>query len=150
MGKFTSKIRSKLGMKPKLQISDETYKYIAQSIKEEHLEWSDLNEEILIMLLRLSVRQYPTEEFQDINDELLRTKIRNAFIYQSTQFKELATPLDVARLNAAYTKGKQAGMGVNKYMKILGKKLGIKNKEDKIKDEIEEEVEEETCVEIIQ
>jgi hypothetical protein len=106
-------LKSKLGFKSKNEISQENLQAISKMIKEEHPDWAALNDDILIMLLKFVIMQYPTDQFKDIPDQELREKIRNAFINATKShkdLKEIASPYEIQRLNEAYENGKRMGV----------------------------------------
>jgi len=106
-------LKSKLGFKPKNEVSQENLKAIAKMIKEEHPDWAALNDDILIMLLKFVIMQYPTDQFTDMPDQELREKIRNAFINATKSHKDLraiASPYEIQRLNEAFDNGKRMGV----------------------------------------
>lgn len=109
--------------KPENRISDEVYKNVAKSIKEEHIEWSNLNDEILILLLKIAVSRYPTEEFNNITEEELKKKITGAFIYSAREYSNLGSPSDIALLNNAYLQGKKLGLTGSGFAKMIKSKL---------------------------
>lgn len=106
-------LKSKFGLKSRKKISHETLKDIARMIKEEHADWAELNDDILIMLLKFVILQYPAETFNEMSEEELREKIRNAFI-SSTQIhkdlKDIANPDQIRKLNDAYMNGRRMGV----------------------------------------
>ena len=130
-----NKLKSKIGIKPKKKIDDATLKEICKMIKEEHSEWSELHDDILIMFLKLTIRQFPSDQFDNMSDQELREKIRNAFVNMSKKSKDLrsvATPEEIIKFNAAYLKGKQMGVGGKKIMSVVFKKL-FKSSDIKLK-----------------
>jgi uncharacterized protein YqeY len=119
------KLKSTFGIKSRKKVSHETLKDIARMIKEEHLDWAELNDDILIMLLKFVILQYPTETFNEMSEQELREKIRNAFI-SSTQIhkdlKEIATPDQIQKLNEAYMNGRKLGAsGKSMLGAVMGK-----------------------------
>lgn len=106
-------LKSKLGFKPKKEISQENLKAIATMIKEEHADWAALNDDILIMLLKFVILQFPSDQFDNMEDQELREKIRNAFINATKMHKDLraiASPYEIQRLNEAFDNGKRMGV----------------------------------------
>jgi len=119
-------LKSKFGFKSRKAISHETLKDIARMIKEEHPDWSELNDDILIMLLKFVILQYPTDTFNEMGEQELREKIRNAFI-SSTQIhkdlKEIANPEQIRKLNEAYQNGKKMGVKGKSMLNAVMSKL---------------------------
>jgi hypothetical protein len=110
-----STFTSKLGLnKPKRKdISPENLKAIAKMIKEEHPDWAALNDDILIMLLKFVILQYPADQFDNIPEQEVREKIRNAFINSTKlhkNLKDIASPYEIQRLNEAYENGRRMGV----------------------------------------
>jgi len=106
-------LKARLGFKTRKDISPENMKAIAKMIKEEHPDWAALNDEILIMLLKFVILQFPPDQFNNMTDEELRDKIRNAFVNATKthkDLKEIASPYEIQRLNEAYNKGKSMGV----------------------------------------
>ena len=76
-----------------------------------------LNEDILIMILKFVILQFPPNQFDNMPDEELREKIRNAFINATKTHKDLkaiATPYEIQRLNQYYDQGKCMGVSGKK------------------------------------
>jgi len=120
------KLKIKIGIKPKKKIDHDSLKAICKMIKEEHPEWSELNDDILIMFLKLTIRQYPSDQFDNMPDQELREKIRNAFVNMSKNNKDIrsiASPEEILKLNAAYLNGKKLGASGKKMLNIVSKKL---------------------------
>jgi hypothetical protein len=120
------KFKTKVGIKEKKKIDHESLKAICKMIKEEHPEWSELNDDILIMFLKLTIRQYPPDQFDNMPEEELREKIRNAFVNMSKNNKDLrsvASPEEILKLNAAYLNGKKLGVSGKKMLNVVSKKL---------------------------
>lgn len=119
------KLKSTFGIKSRKKISHETLKDIARMIKEEHADWSELNDDILIMLLKFVILQYPTETFNEMDEQELREKIRNAFVNSTKihkDLKEIATPDQIKKLNEAYMNGKKLGAsGKSMLSAVMGK-----------------------------
>jgi len=106
-------IKTRLGFKTRKDISPENLKMICKMIKEEHKDWAALNDDILTMLLKFVVLQFPPDQFNEMGDEELRDKIRNAFVNATHTHKDLkaiATPYEIQRLNEAFDKGKRMGV----------------------------------------
>jgi len=121
-----TKFKSKIGLKNRKKIDPESYKSICKMIKEEHPEWNELHDDILIMFLKLTIRQFPADQFDDMPEQEFREKIRNAFVNMSKKSKDLrsvATPEEITKFNAAYLKGKGLGVGSKKMLNIVMKKL---------------------------
>jgi len=131
-------LKSKLGFKPKNEVSHENLKAIAKMIKEEYTDWSALNDDILIMLLKFVIMQYPTDQFKDMPEQELREKIRNAFINATKSHKDLraiASPYEIQRLNEAFDNGKRMGVKGKTMLNAVFNKL--KKTITPIKEEIE-------------
>lgn len=131
-------LKSKLGFKPKNEVGHENLKAIAKMIKEEYPNWSALNDDILIMLLKFVIMQYPTDQFKDMPEQELREKIRNAFINATKSHKDLraiASPYEIQRLNEAYDNGKRMGVKGKTMLNAVFNKL--KKTITPIKEEIE-------------
>jgi len=112
MGKLHD-IKARFGFKTRKDISPENLKAIAKMIKEEHTDWAALNDDILIMLLKFVILQFPPDQFNEMGDEELRDKIRNAFVNATKthkDLKEIATPYEIQRLNEAFDKGRSMGV----------------------------------------
>lgn len=121
-----TKFKSKIGIKDKKKIDHGSLKAICKMIKEEHPEWSELNDDILIMFLKLTIRQYPPDQFDNMPEEELREKIRNAFVNMSKNNKDIrsiASPEEILKLNAAYLNGKKLGASGKKMLNAISKKL---------------------------
>ena len=106
-------IKARFGFKTRKDISPENLKAIAKMIKEEHTDWAALNDDILIMLLKFVILQFPPDQFNEMGDEELRDKIRNAFVNATKthkDLKEIATPYEIQRLNEAFDKGRSMGV----------------------------------------
>jgi len=134
-------IKTKLGFKTRKDISQENLQAIANMIKEEHADWAMLNDEILIMLLKFTILQFPPDQFDNMEEKELREKIRNAFINATkshSSLKEIASPYEIARLNAAYDQGKKMGVKgktmLNAVLSKLKKSIKpIENAENQLK-----------------
>jgi hypothetical protein len=112
MGKLHD-IKTRFGFKNRKDVSIENLQAIAKMIKEEHPDWAALNDDILIMLLKFVILQFPPDQFDNMPDEELREKIRNAFVNATKTHKDLkaiATPYEIQRLNDAYENGKHMGV----------------------------------------
>ena len=106
-------IKSRLGFKTRKDISPENLKAIAKMIKEEHSDWAGLNDDILVMLIKFAVLQFPPDQFDNMPDQELREKIRNAFINATKAHKDLkaiASPYEIQKLNDAYASGLRMGV----------------------------------------
>lgn len=109
MVKMLDKIKEKAGIKT-YKISDETYHKVVAAIKKERPEWKDLNEEILIWLLKIAVKQFPSEMFDKLTEEELSIKIKNAFIATQDKFGHLANATEIMKLNDAFARGRKMGL----------------------------------------
>lgn len=130
-------LKSRLGFKTRKDISPENMKAIAKMIKDEHPDWAALNDEILIMLLKFVILQFPPDQFNEMGDEELREKIRNAFVNATKthkDLKEIASPYEIQRLNEHYNKGKQMGVKGKTMLNAVFNKL--KKSIKPIKDEV--------------
>jgi hypothetical protein len=110
---FKSNFKSKFGFKQRKDISQENLTAIAKMIKDEHPDWAALNDDILIMLLKFVILQFPPDQFDNMPDQELREKIRNAFVNATKIHKDLkaiASPYEIQRLNEAYEKGRRMGV----------------------------------------
>jgi len=106
-------IKQRLGLKSRKDIDPETLKAIAKMIKEEHHDWAALNDDILIMLLKFTILQFPPDQFNGMEEQELREKIRNAFVNatkSNKDLKEIASPYEIQRLNEAYENGIRMGV----------------------------------------
>jgi len=120
------KLKSKFGIGSRKKISHETLKDIARMIKEEHSDWAELNDDILIMLLKFVILQYPTETFNEMPEQELREKIRNAFISSTMihkDLKEIANPEQIRKLNETYMNGRKMGVKGKSMLGAVMKKL---------------------------
>lgn len=120
-----SKIQGKLHPK-KHNVSHDDLKAITKMIKEEHPDWAALNDDILIMLLKFVILQFPTDQFDNMEEQELREKIRNAFVNATKTHKDLknlASPYEIQRLNEAYENGKRMGVKGKTMMNAVFSKL---------------------------
>jgi hypothetical protein len=130
-------IKSRFGFKTRKDISPENMKCIAKMIKEEHPDWAALNDDILIMLLKFVILQFPPDQFNEMGDQELREKIRNAFVNATKthkDLKEIASPYEIQRLNEAYSKGRNMGVKGKTMLNAVFNKL--KKSVKPIKEEI--------------
>jgi hypothetical protein len=118
-------ITTKLGMKTRTPISHETLKGICALIKEEYPDWQLMNDEVIIMFLKFVIKLYPTDQFDNMPEEELRIKIKNAFIntMKRDDIKHIATQSEIMRFNAAYENGKKMGVSGRAMMSAVFKKL---------------------------
>jgi len=124
---FTLKqsLTTKLGIKTRKTIDHEMLKSICVLIKKEYPDWELMHDEILIMFLKFVIRLFPTNQFDDMPDEELRMKIKNAFINTMNRddIKHIATPSEIIKFNAAYDNGKKMGVSGRTMMSVIFKKL---------------------------
>jgi hypothetical protein len=135
-------IKSRLGFKTRKDIGPENLKAIAKMIKEEHADWAGLNDDILIMLLKFVILQFPPDQFNNMPDQELREKIRNAFINATKAHKDLkaiASPYEIQKLNDAYSNGLRMGVKGKTMLNAVFHKL--KKTVKPIKDDIDLEKE---------
>jgi predicted nucleotidyltransferase len=125
MGKF-SDLKSKIKQKFSKKISREQLVSIAQMIKNEHPEWAELNDDILIMLLRITLMQFPTDQFDNVPEEELKQQIRNAFVNATKihpDLQKIADPIEIQKLNDAYMRGRKLGVSGKALLSKVFKQL---------------------------
>jgi|WetSurMetagenome_2_1015567.scaffolds.fasta_scaffold09686_3 hypothetical protein len=124
---FTLKhnLKTKLGIKTRKSIDHETLKSICTLIKKEYPDWELMHDEILIMFLKFVIRLFPTDQFDNMPEEELKEKIKNAFIntMKRDDIKHIATPSEIIKFNAAYDNGKKMGVSGKTMMSAIFKKL---------------------------
>ena len=137
---FTLKqsLTAKLGIKTRRKIDHEMLKSICDLIKEEYPDWKLMHDEILIMFLKFVIKLFPTDQFDNMPEEELRIKIKNAFINTMNRddIKHIATPSEIIKFNTAYDNGKKMGVSGRTIMGTIFKKL---KKSPEIKSVIVEE-----------
>lgn len=117
MGRIREKLNKIKGGK-KHPVDDETYKRVAGIIKEEYPLWAEIDDGVLIIFIKLAVKRHPTDAFENISDEELRSKVKNAFVF-SNEAASL-TPDKIGQLNTAYRNGKKLGVDMKKVFKKIG------------------------------
>lgn len=110
-------------------IPEQTYRNVAKMIKKENPNWANIDEGILILLLKIACSRFKSSDFNGYKEEELMIRIRNAFNH-SPEARSI-TPEKIEKLNAAYRMGKAKGMNIRRFAnKILSfVKVGSKNDE---------------------
>ena len=120
----------KLKKRKAKKLSEEQYVRIAKAIKEGSPFWAELDTDILVLLLRLSIKKYHKEgkdvDFENMSDADLEEKVREAFLNYDTSS---VTPEGIQQLNLVYKKGKNMGLKGRNILKKVGNLI---NPEDKI------------------
>jgi hypothetical protein len=98
------------------------YKRVIQLIKEESPTWADMDEDMLMLFIKLAMAKYPgaEREFENADDETIRQKIKNIFL-QSEESRAI-TPDQIRQINAAYHMGKNLGMKPKHLLKSIFRK----------------------------
>jgi hypothetical protein len=98
-------------------INDETYQRVVVIIKEEYPLWGEIDDDLLLLFIKLAVKRYPTDMFENISEDELRVKVKNAFVH-SNEAASL-TPDKIVQLNNTYRNGKKLGIDMKKVFKKI-------------------------------
>ena len=117
MGRIKEKFNKIKGGK-KYPVDYDTYKRVVVMIKEEYPLWAEIDDDHLVLFIKLAIKRHPTDAFENIGEEELRMKVKNAFVF-SNEAASL-TPDKIAQLNTAYRNGKKLGVDMKKVFKKIG------------------------------